>query len=340
MKKPLLSIIVPAYNAEKSIGRLIKSLVSQEYKDYELIIVNDGSTDNTKNIVEKYAKEYSLIKFIDKENTGVGDTRNQGLKIAKGKYIAFADSDDYYMPNYFDVIIPEIKKGDFELLVFNANVSNFNKITNSEISSKYKTGDFINENGVIEYLNGNFSYRIANVPWNKIYVAKIIKDNKMKYEVNKKRGQDYVFNVLYVSKIKKYRYIDEKLYVYILDYDPIKSDLYFDNYINHILEYYKPLKKTCIDNKIDWKRYMSLFFLKKFPAVILNEIKCPNRKQGIKTIKKYLKNKDIHNILKYLKLKDFNFKMFVSYIIYKLRLYKIVYYVLWKYRNRSKKNEK
>ena len=101
----LLSIICPAYNAEKTIGKLIESIVSQKYKNYEFIILNDGSKDKTFEVIEGYAKKYKNIVAIDKPNTGVGDTRNEGLKIAKGKYITFADADDWYSDYFFEKII-------------------------------------------------------------------------------------------------------------------------------------------------------------------------------------------------------------------------------------------
>lgn len=341
MKQPLLSIIIPAYNAEKTIGQLIESIVNQDYKDYELIILNDGSKDKTKEVVLEYAKKYKVIKFIDKKNTGVGDTRNQGINISSGKYIVFADSDDYLMSDYFEKIIPEIKKEDFELLVFNALVMNYGKVVGDEISNKYSEGSFIEENAIIRFLKGDFSYRITNVPWNKVYISKIIKDNHLKFEVNKKRGEDFIFNVLYTSKISKYRYVNEKLYVYNLNYDPLKSDLYFNDSIDNILEFYNPLKKICLDNNINnWERYVALFFLKKFMGLLLNEIKCPNKKQGLEQLKKYLSNEDIHYILKKIKIRDLNFKQFITFVLYKFHLYKMVYYILWSYCHKNKRGAK
>lgn len=104
----LLSIICPAYNAEKTIGKLIESIIQQDFKNYEFIILNDGSKDKTFEVIKKYAKKYKNIVAVDKPNTGVGDTRNEGLKIAKGKYITFADADDWYSEDFFEKIIPEI----------------------------------------------------------------------------------------------------------------------------------------------------------------------------------------------------------------------------------------
>lgn len=93
MKK--FSIVVPVYNTEKYLDKCLSSLVNQNYNDYEVIVINDGSTDKSRNIMKKYEKEYMCIKTFDKNNTGLSDTRNYGISLSKGEYIIFVDSDDY-----------------------------------------------------------------------------------------------------------------------------------------------------------------------------------------------------------------------------------------------------
>ena len=336
MKQPLLSIIIPCYNAEDSIGKLLESIIKQDFNDYEIIVINDGSKDNTKKEIEKYLNKTNKIIFIDKENTGVGDTRNVGIKKASGKYITFADSDDYYLDNFFDVIIPYIKKENFELLVFNANVMDCGKYVKNEISDKYKNGFFYENNSIIKYLNSSFSYRISNVPWNKIYVSKIIKDNNILFP-NKKRGQDFVFNMSYTSKINKYYYINEKLYVYNKDINMLSTNKFFDNNINNLLEYFPLFKELCIDNNIDnYERYVGLFYLRKLPGIIINETNNPSKENGIVRIKNYLNNKDIKNVYKKIKIRDLDFKLLLTYIMVKLKLYTITYKYLYIIKNRNR----
>lgn len=326
----LLSIICPAYNAEKTIGKLIESIIQQDFKNYEFIILNDGSKDKTFEVIKKYAKKYKNIVAVDKPNTGVGDTRNEGLKIAKGKYITFADADDWYSEDFFEKIIPEIEKNNFELLVFNANVLNKNKYIRNFISPIYREGVFIETEGVKAYLLGKFCHKIGNAPWNKIYLNKIIKDNNLKYEENKKRGQDLLFNVLYVSKIEKYRYINEKLY----NYDPsINSKMikqYNDKEILENVKYYKYLKKICIDNKIkNCYQYIGLFFLRRFPGIILNESNNQEFNIGKENIEKYLNNEELEGIYKKIKFRNMDFKLMVAFFLYKFKLYKLMYKLLW-----------
>ena len=100
---PKISVVVPVYNVEKFLERCLNSIVNQTFKDIEIICVNDGSTDNSRKILDKYTN-YSNIKIIDQINAGLSEARNTGLLNAKGEYIAFIDSDDYIDPNFFEVL--------------------------------------------------------------------------------------------------------------------------------------------------------------------------------------------------------------------------------------------
>ena len=106
----LVSIIIPAYNCEKYISKCINSVVNQTYKNIEIIIIDDGSKDNSSVLCDEYAKEYNFITVIHKENGGLSDARNYGLKNAKGKYIFFIDSDDFIDDNTLTVNVNRVRK--------------------------------------------------------------------------------------------------------------------------------------------------------------------------------------------------------------------------------------
>lgn len=105
----MISIIIAAYNAEKTIERCLNSILENKYEDYEVIVINDGSIDATEKVVELFASD--KIKYFYKENTGVADTRNYGIEMAKGEYITFVDSDDYVANNYFENLDKYLKEG-------------------------------------------------------------------------------------------------------------------------------------------------------------------------------------------------------------------------------------
>lgn len=98
-KQPLVSVIMPAYNSEKYIGKSIESVLAQDYQAFELLIIDDGSKDRTKNIAEQYAERDARIRVFSQPNQGVSVARNKGLDVATGKYVAFLDSDDWWDAN-------------------------------------------------------------------------------------------------------------------------------------------------------------------------------------------------------------------------------------------------
>ena len=338
MKQPLLSILVSVYNLEDQVGRLIDSIEKQNFDDYELVIVNDGSTDNTKKVVEKYMKKNKNIKLVNKENTGICDTRNIGLKNCTGKYVTLADADDYYCDNFFEVVVPHLKKGDIEMLIFNGKVMNYDKYSGSQINQKYKSCDFTEENGVIKYLTGEFNYRLTTVPWNKIYLNEVIQKYNVNFGYEKRRGGDIIFNIGYVARIKKYRYINEELYVYFLNYNILTSDLHMPNMIENSISFYDPIEEICKSSNIEeYERYMGLFYLRRFPRVLINQANSNDRKNGLKRLKEYINNPKIKNAYKHIKLKDLDFKLFISFLM--LKFYHITYNIFY-LKKGKKKDEK
>ena len=108
---PKISIIIPVYNAEKTIKKCLNSILDQSYTDYEIILVNDGSKDKSEEIILEYKKSNSKIRYIPKKNSGVADSRNVGIQNATGDYIIFVDSDDYVKSTIFTDILKYIEKG-------------------------------------------------------------------------------------------------------------------------------------------------------------------------------------------------------------------------------------
>lgn len=131
-----LSIIVPVYNVSKYLAKCLDSLLAQDLKpeEYEIIVVNDGSTDNSSEMAEEYADKYSNIVLINQENQGLSGARNTGIKVAQGKYIQFVDSDDYLEPNVLKTLVDKMDDDNLDILRF--NYQNVNE--NYEVYEPYK----------------------------------------------------------------------------------------------------------------------------------------------------------------------------------------------------------
>lgn len=170
---PRVSVIVPVYNAENYIERCLYYLISQTIKDIEIIIVNDGSTDNTITIVEKIAKKDGRIKILEQENKLQGSARNKGLSIAKGEYIGFCDADDYIDYEYYEKLYKAAKKYDADIaLAENVRVS----------KTKYKPRLNITKEEVFVDILDKFNacnQKKNECPTNKIYRASYLLENNI-----------------------------------------------------------------------------------------------------------------------------------------------------------------
>lgn len=213
-EKILLSIIIPAFNVSNYLERCIESVLSNSNESIELILVNDGSTDNTLGICKKYAKEDNRVIVISKNNEGVSIARNEGINEAKGKYLMFADADDYYEHGAINSIVNKLKKcEEYELIIFSHFIKkNATKTTNN----------FFNHDQFINIHNlGIKFWDITNKGilfpvWNKIYLKKIIEENNISFPAFITMGEDAIFNIKYMGYCKDVYFWDMILYNYVL----------------------------------------------------------------------------------------------------------------------------
>lgn len=214
---PKLSIIMPVYNTEKYLDRSISSVINQTFKDWELIIVNDGSSDSSADICSKYAKKDDRIIFVDKENGGPGSARNAGLERASCEYIAFPDSDDWLESDTYEICMKKLEENPVDLLLFGEITEVFD-----DNSGKVQRSieDFIEERtyNSQEECRENWSDMIMsfhmNAPWNKIYRKSIIDKYSIRFP-DIRRMQDSVFNLRYYDKINSFMSIKEYKYHFI-----------------------------------------------------------------------------------------------------------------------------
>lgn len=211
---PILSIIVPVYNTEKFLHRCIDAILAQTFTEWELILVNDGSKDQSQEICEDYAARDERIKVINKENEGAGPTRNVGLSNAKGKYVAFPDSDDWLSPDTYEVCIKKIEEANADLLVFGMVTAVYNnekdyvekEINDAMPEMCYKTQQECRENWSELYRKMDLGS-----PCNKIYRRSIIEQHNLRYPALR-RMQDGVFNMYYFDKITSFISISNNFY--------------------------------------------------------------------------------------------------------------------------------
>lgn len=267
----LLSIIVPAYNVEKYLSNCIKSLVTQKGIDYEIIIVNDGSTDKTSLIAKRLSVEYgNIIKVIEQKNKGLGGARNTGIGIATGKYIAFVDSDDYLMNNAFGIIFQKIGFEEFDLLNFgHKKVYDFNPI----IDENSENDIMIKRMNNLEAIKQFFSDNITSYSWDKIYKKSLIVDNKIEF-TEKTYFEDMRVSYECVMNSKNVIQVSLQAYRYLQRSNSITKSLTSSHLNDFISEYNKILKNIPNNMEINAKRELEEFKILKYNSIlrIINSI--------------------------------------------------------------------
>lgn len=196
----MISVIVPIYNAEKYLHRCIKRILAQDYTDYELLLIDDGSTDNSGTICDEYAIKDNRIRVFHKENGGVSSARNWGLDKAIGEYIMFVDSDDYMLSGMLEVMLSTLKAKSADLVVCGTTETGggyWRPIADVDYS--------------INQLKENFVLllhtELLSPPWNKIYKKEIIGSNRFCEDIS--FGEDLLFNIQYLKKCENISLIKE-----------------------------------------------------------------------------------------------------------------------------------
>lgn len=203
----LVSVIVPVYNVEKYLEKCLDSIINQTYEDIEIILIDDGSQDNSGAICDVYAKRDNRILVIHKENTGVSDTRNKGIDVAQGKYICFIDSDDTVSLSYIEKLVQPTRHEDYDLVICNFQKLFPDKVLDMSFSNiKCFSGVFIRDY--------QFLYTITSFPCGKLYKASVIKGKNIIFPVDFPDAEDQMFNFQYYCYVKKYCLINEPLYYY------------------------------------------------------------------------------------------------------------------------------
>ena len=208
MEKDLISIVVPVYNVEKYLPRCIESILNQTYKNWEAIFVNDGSIDNSLEILKNYQKKDNRIKIIDKKNEGTGAARNDGINESKGKYITFLDSDDWYEKNFLEKLYNNLKENNSDVSMCNPKMVYDDVLKNKGINTFYFK--CINLKETPEKI-----LRILSMPisCSKLYKKDIIISNSIFYP-NYSFGEDVEFLYKIFSVIEKVSKIEDYLYNY------------------------------------------------------------------------------------------------------------------------------
>lgn len=243
----LISVIIPIYGVEKYLSQCIETVISQTYKNIEIVLVDDGSKDRCPKICDEYANKDDRVIVIHKKNGGLSDARNAGIKVAKGKYITFIDSDDYIAFNYIEYLYELIIKNNADMSVCQRNDVNENGI---EIGAKKKYKDYLIEN---TFMAMSFLFtkdELDTVAWGKLYKTSMFNDVEYPYG---KYHEDVFTTYRLIAKCKRVAIGAGELYYYRHRYESIQTQSFSKKHLdgvegnieryNYICEYFPQLKK-------------------------------------------------------------------------------------------------
>lgn len=259
----LVSIVIPVYNAAEYLDLCLQSIIKQTYQCLEIIVVNDGSTDKSYKIIQKYQKKDSRIIVFDNENHGVSYSRNYGISYAHGEYLIFIDSDDYIDSRYIEKLVNAVEKNRVNLAI--CRYKTFSKGQKFDGGLKYGPN-------LVHSLNDDFYFlsTLGGLPYGpvgKIYKLDIIKNHNIKFREDISNGEDQIFNFSYFKKVNNYCLINEELYFYQIHNNSLSrnhskkmlNDLYIARkYLVKFLQaekipYYKEiLAAHCMTDLIDY----------------------------------------------------------------------------------------
>lgn len=239
----LISIIIPAYNAEKILPKCLDSILAQTYPSYEVILVNDGSKDRTGEIADSYAAKDSRIKVIHKVNGGVSSARNEGLKIAAGEWVVFIDSDDWVEQRFLESF--------FAGRTADLIVGGYNTVGCHEVREASYETEFAATAGELAEL---FKFHITDMtflcPWAKMFRNSILKESSMMFDTNMKIGEDTAFVWEYLNKCSSISLCAGQFYNYYTESSDFKYAIDEDVALYTILRLVTPL--NLLGKKYQW----------------------------------------------------------------------------------------
>ena len=336
-EQPQVSIIVPVYNVENYIERCLNSLVNQTFKDIEIITINDGSTDKSLELINKYVKEDIRVSVIDLGDEGVSYCRNLGIEKANGKYIMFVDSDDWIDSNMIEVMYKKAEENKLDLVMC-SYIREFKdhskeKIFNLPEEIIYKEDKVKNE--LLRKLVGPVKEELSNpemldalgTVWGKLYRADILKENKIKFVDLKEIGsaEDTLFNIFTFNYLKKVMFLNKPMYHYWRDNPKSVTSQYNSKLKEQRKVFFKYISDFIKENNFEQVFEEALNNRICTSVLGLGLIECSknnkiSRINKIKNIKKIINEEYIRNAYKNLELKYFSIHWRVFYFFIKNKM--------------------
>lgn len=327
-----LSIILPVYNAETYLEECLKSILVQSHSDFEVILINDGSTDGSDAICKTYASKDTRIKYVNQKNQGVAMARNNGLQSASGTYIGFVDADDNIEETMFENLIKPLSKKEYDVVIAHYKICNNTDFhipkTNVPVNQdldKYQIKTHI----LKTYYTGGDS--VVPALWNKIYKRSFVEAHKLVFQNQKAvRASDYWFNFKLFQLTTSAFVIEDANYCYN---NSVTGSIINSFRENQFIGFAESQKKLLNANKkfnfeIDYNTFFRPFF-NNTNQFILNALSKKGYIKGYSFIKPILSNKTFKSSFKQVVINKKHLKIIRFFIINNMLFFSYVLYTIW-----------
>ena len=244
---PLVSIIIPVYNCEKYIGKCIESILIQSYRNIEIVIIDDGSVDKTRKIIERYGSYDERIKYFTQKNSGPSVARNRGIEKSSGQYLTFIDSDDIVNYLYIERLLRKIENNNYDIVC--CGYVDESKYGIVKLNDFWNSKDELNKQEFLDCVCSG----VGGVLWSKIFRRDIIFKNNIRMNSKIFMSEDLIFILEYCKYSNRFGVLNENLYYYNrLNDNSISSNIdirYLENYILLVNKIKELLVYLNVDNK-------------------------------------------------------------------------------------------
>ncbi|MEW9094156.1 MAG: glycosyltransferase [Clostridiaceae bacterium] len=297
---PLISVVIPVYNLEKYLSTSIESVLNQTFKDFEIIIINDGSSDKSGVLCDRYAEQDNRIKVLHIKNNGVSNARNIGLKYSSGKYVFFCDGDDYIDNHAFEIMVKMSEEYKIDLLICGyyfeshqtggnnkIHIDSYPVFWNSDIF--YPSRESIKKD-LVSLWNKSLMYNV----WNKFYRLDIIQEHDIRFSTELAMGEDLDFTNKYFMYCNSFYILNNCFYHYIREREDSATTRYVEGWFEIRVEEHKRLL-SFFENygitTLEAKEFLSRRFIERVVGCIENELNnknTANRSKKRKNIKEMI----------------------------------------------------
>ena len=330
----MVNVIVPVYNCEQYLEKCIDSILGQTYKNLEVIIINDGSSDSSYEIAENFSKHDQRIKLINQENKGVSAARNRGLENSRGEYVLFVDADDYIENNMIELLVNDSEKHNAQITA--SGLFKGESYPDHRVKPLVKIAFNVNETTILnnEELRCIFPKKLSTAvfhsPVAKLYRLDYLKQNNASFDTDLSFGEDYLFNLPLFRNLDRFVYIGKPLYHYMIYSDNTLSKRHRADMFEIKLKLFNEtsaILNSWNKGKNDFDKYIYDFFFNDLLAVLTNESSPSNRSTDwnkIKRLKYITSRKEVRDLTSQRSFRPKGYKPKLIFYLLKLKIFPLL----------------